>query len=135
MFYINRNIHHVVSLLFGYRCIGCQYYFVQERYNVINLINYRPRSASLKVSIPHQDKYILRQYFQFTKESKIAQYTIRAHQRPISDYTVRYQLTTNYIVQQHEISMSKHRHCTYSSSPLIDIEFNHKIDIEFNHKT
>jgi hypothetical protein len=63
---LNRNIHHVVSLLFGYRCIGCQYYFVQERYNVINLINYRPRSASLKVSIPHQDKYILRQYFQFT---------------------------------------------------------------------
>ena len=99
MLYINRNIHHVVSLLFVYRYIGCQYYFGQERDNVINLTNYRRRSASLNVSIPHQDRYILRQYFQFTRESKIAQYTIGAHQQQISDFIVRHRLTTNYIAQ------------------------------------
>jgi hypothetical protein len=52
MFYINRNIHHVVSLLFVYRYIGCQYYFVQERYNVINLgvmvCMLEPRSGQTK---------------------------------------------------------------------------------------
>jgi hypothetical protein len=78
------------------------------------LTNDRPCSVRLKVAIPHQDRYIRRQ-------SKIARYTIGAHQLP-TDYTVRCRLTTNSMRFRYTDMGTVPTMC--SSSPSIDIEFN-----------
>ena len=78
------------------------------------LTNDRPCSVRLKVAIPHQDRYIRRQ-------SKIARYTIGAHQLP-TDYTVRCRLTTNSMRFRYPDMGTVPT--MYSSSPSIDIEFN-----------